>query len=207
MEIQLSTRKRRFGIIPALTCIAALISALYVLGFFVHFAEAVTLTKNTTVAGGTSVLGALSKGSGSFVIDHPLNPRNMLLYHSFVESPDVKNIYDGVATLNEKGEATIELPSYFLALNEDFRYLATAMGEPMPDLHISVEIRPRWFGFFGLPVFRIAGGAPLARVSWQVTGIRHDPLIVAHPITVEVKKGPDQIVDTGEYVCPTCYAK
>jgi hypothetical protein len=35
-------------------------------------------------------------------------------------------------------------------------------------------------------------------VSWQVTGIRHDPYILAHPIQVEVDKGPGQPVDKGD---------
>ena len=77
----------------------------------------------------------------------------------------------------------------------------------MPDLHISKEIRRRWFGLFGDIVFKINGGTPNGRVSWQVTGIRHDPFILANPIEVEVEKGPDQLVDKGEYVCEECYVK
>src|SRR5690606_1929323 len=70
----------------------------------------VNFSGTVSVSGGVSVLGSLSKGSGTFVIDHPLDPENKLLYHSFVESPDVKNIYDGIVTLDENGEATVELP-------------------------------------------------------------------------------------------------
>lgn len=167
----------------------------------------VTLTKAANVTGYASVIGALSKGSGTFVIDHPLDPKNKLLYHSFVESPDVLNIYDGIATLDKNGEATIELPKYFLALNKDFQYLATAIGQPMPDLHLSKEVRRRFFGLFGKPVIKISGGAPDGRVSWQVTGIRHDPFIEAHPIVPEVEKGPQELVDKGEYLFPELYKK
>jgi hypothetical protein len=46
--------------------------------------------------------------------------------------------------------------------------------------------------------FTIAGGAPGGTISWQVTGIRHDPYILAHPIIVEVEKGPGQPVKKGE---------
>lgn len=164
-----------------------------------------TITDNTTVTGSASVLGAISKGSGSFVIDHPLDPKNKLLYHYFVESPDVKNIYDGIVSLDERGEATIELPAYFFALNKDFRYLATPLGEPMPNLHLSKEVHKRFFGLLGIPVLKIAGGVPDGRVSWQVSGVRHDPFILANPIIPEVEKGPDQAVDKGEYVCEECY--
>jgi len=159
-----------------------------------------SLTENVSVTGDASVIGAISKGSGTFVIDHPLDPRNMLLYHSFVESPDVKNIYDGIAELDEKGQATIELPSYFLALNKDFRYLATPIGESMPNLHITREVRKRFLGLFGDIVFTISGGEPGGRISWQVTGIRHDPYILARPIINEVEKGPDAPLEVGEFL-------
>ena len=129
----------------------------------------------------------------------------MLLYHSFVESPDVMNLYDGIATLDDNGEVTIELPSYFMALNREFRYLATPLGSPMPNLYISGEVKKKWLGLFGDIVFSIAGGVRNGRVSWQVTGIRHDPLIEQNPIIPEVRKGPKALINVG--VClfaPLC---
>ena len=168
---------------------------------------AVTLTKSTTVTGDASILGALSKGSGTFVIDHPLDPKNKLLYHSFVESPDVMNMYDGIVTLDDAGSAVIELPHYFLGLNQDFRYFATPMGQPMPNLFLKSEVKKKWLGLFGLPVVVISGGVPGGKVSWQVTGIRHDPFIEANPIIPEVEKGPDALVDKGEYLFPEYYAR
>src|SRR5205085_2241209 len=69
-------------------------------------------TTGNTIAGlfggNVQINGNLTKSSGSFKIDHPLNPANKYLYHSFVESPDMKNIYDGTVTLDEKGEAVEE---------------------------------------------------------------------------------------------------
>ncbi len=53
--------------------------------------------------GAVEVHGALSKSSGSFKIDHPLDPANKYLYHSFVESPDMMNIYNGNAVLDATG--------------------------------------------------------------------------------------------------------
>lgn len=171
------------------------------------FTRAVTFSKSSTITGGTSVFGTLSViGAKSFLIDHPLDPKNKLLYHYNVESPDVKNIYDGIVTLDESGEATIVLPDYFLALNKDFRYLATPMGAAMPGLYLQSGVERR-FWIFGVPVLKIAGGAPNGRVSWQVTGIRHDVFIEQNPIVIEVDKGPDQSVDKGKYACPECYAR
>jgi trimeric autotransporter adhesin len=84
--------------------------------------------------------GKLSKGNGSFKIDHPLDPANKYLEHSFVESPDMMNIYNGIAVLDSKGEAAVNLPDYFKALNSDFRYQLTAIGAPGPNLYIAEEI-------------------------------------------------------------------
>ncbi len=167
---------------------------------------AATLTKSSTVTGQVRVGGTISKGSGTFVIDHPLDPKNKLLYHSFVESPEAMNVYDGIAVLDAKGEVTVELPGYFLALNKDFRYLATPIGEPMPNLHLSSEVGRRYL-ILGAPVIRIVGGVAGGTVSWQVTGVRQDPYILMNPITVEVEKGPSQLVDKGQYLFPEYYAK
>ncbi|MEX2437117.1 MAG: hypothetical protein WD509_00885, partial [Candidatus Paceibacterota bacterium] len=41
-----------------------------------------TLSQSVTVTGNVSVTGSVSKGSGTFVIDHPLDPEDKLLYHS-----------------------------------------------------------------------------------------------------------------------------
>lgn len=88
------------------------------------------------VAGGNlgcdnlTVDGRLTKAAGSFKIDHPLDPANKYLLHSFVESPDMMNIYNGEVALDGLGKATVELPAWFEALNQDFRYQLTAIGSP-----------------------------------------------------------------------------
>jgi hypothetical protein len=167
----------------------------------------IIISSNSTINGNAAVTEGLFKGSGTFAIDHPLDPKNKLLFHSFVESPDATNIYDGIITLDDRGRATVQLPRYFLALNKDFKYFLTAIGEPMPGIHISRQIRRRYFfGLFGPPVFQIAGGPPDGRVSWQVNGVRRDPYIIKHPIIPEVKKGPDQLVGIGQYLFPEFYA-
>ena len=163
----------------------------------------INITTGTVVYGNVSVAGTISKGGGTFVIDHPLDPKNKLLYHSFVESPDAKNIYDGVATLDEYGEVTVILPDYFLALNKDFRYLATPLSGSMPNLHLIRDVRRQWF--LGAPSVRFGGGTPGGKISWQVTGVRKDPFILENPIIPEVEKGPNQIVDKGECIFePLC---
>jgi hypothetical protein len=129
--------------------------------------------------GNVDVVGSLSKSSGSFKIDHPLDPANKYLYHSFVESPDMKNIYDGVATLNGNGEAIVEMPDWFGTLNRDFRYQLTCIGGFAP-VYVAEELSDNQF--------KIGGGRPGMRVSWQITGIRQDPWANAHRIPVEQEK-------------------
>jgi hypothetical protein len=145
-------------------------------------------------AGNVHVAGNLSKTTGSFKIDHPLDPANKYLYHSFVESPDMMNIYNGNVVLDANGEAWVELPAYFEALNKDFRYQLTPIGSPGPNLFIAQEISGNRF--------KIAGGSPGMKVSWQVTGIRHDPYAEAHRIHVEVEKTGKE---KGKYIHPKEY--
>jgi hypothetical protein len=130
--------------------------------------------------GNVEVTGTLSKGGGSFKIDHPLDPENKYLCHSFVESPDMMNIYNGNIALDKNGEAWVELPVWFESLNNDFRYQLTAIGAPGPNLYISQKIVQNRF--------KIAGGSAGMEVSWQVTGVRHDPFAETHRIVVEVEK-------------------
>ncbi|HEY3972976.1 MAG TPA: hypothetical protein VGM18_08225 [Candidatus Sulfotelmatobacter sp.] len=138
--------------------------------------------------------GTNNSSSSAFKIDHPLDPASKYLYHSSVESPDMKNIYDGVVRLNDRGEATVALPEYFGTLNGDFRYQLTSIGAPGPNLYVAEELVNNQF--------KIAGGAPGAKVSWQVTGIRQDAWANAHRIQPEVAKPP---IERGYYLHPELF--
>jgi hypothetical protein len=146
--------------------------------------------------GRVHVTGNLSKSGGSFKIDHPLDPENQTLSHSFVESPDMMNIYNGNVTLDANGEAVVEMPAYFQALNRDFRYQLTAIGAPGPNLYIAQKIENNRF--------RIAGGTPAMEVSWLVTGIRQDPWANENRIPVEEPKPADE---RGTYLYPEGYGQ
>jgi hypothetical protein len=63
---------------------------------------------NMRVAGALGITGALTKGSGTFLIDHPLDPTNKDLYHGFVEAPRYDLIYRGEVTL-ENGSAEVDI--------------------------------------------------------------------------------------------------
>src|SRR5581483_9579557 len=123
--------------------------------------------------GDVQITGTVYKNGNAFKIDHPLDPGNKYLSHSVIESPDMKNLYDGVVVLDERGEAVITLPEWFGALNRDFRYQLTCIGG-FASVFIAEKIKDNRF--------KIAGGWPGLEVSWQVTGIRQDAYANAHRI-------------------------
>ena len=132
-----------------------------------------------SIGGDFHVVGTLSKGSGTFKIDHPLDPENQYLYHSFVESPDMMNIYNGNVETDEKGYATVELPHYFEVLNIDFRYQLTVIGS-FAQAIVKEEVVEN--------AFVIQTNEPNTKVSWQVTGVRNDDYARENRVQVEVEK-------------------
>jgi hypothetical protein len=133
-------------------------------------------------------------GAKNFKIDHPLDPDNRYLLHTCVESSEMKNVYDGVARLDEDGAGWVELPEWFEALNGDFRYQLTAVGRSAPGLHVAEELSENRF--------KIAGGVEEMRVCWQVTGSRNDRWAAANPFEVEQEKHEEE---RGRYLEPNLY--
>jgi hypothetical protein len=148
---------------------------------------------NVGIVNNLNVGGTLTKASGSFKIDHPLDPANKYLYHSFVESPDMMNIYNGNITTNKRGVAVVVMPDYFQALNCDFRYQLTPIGQ-FAQAIVAKEIS---HGRFTIKTSR-----PSVKVSWQVTGIRHDAYADAHRIQVEEEK---PFEERGKYLHPELF--
>jgi hypothetical protein len=146
--------------------------------------------------GDVHVQGTLSKSAGAFRIDHPLDPAHKYLQHSFVESPQMKNVYDGLVRTNERGFATVRLPAYFQALNRDFRYQLTVHGRSFAQALVCREIANNRF--------TIRTNRPGVKVSWQVTGIRRDVYANAHRIQPELAKPSDE---RGLYLYPELYGK
>jgi hypothetical protein len=150
---------------------------------------------NITVTGNLTVTGNIYKGGGGFMIDHPLDPENKYLYHSFVESPDMKNVYDGNVTTDARGEATVALPDYFEAVNRDYRYQLTVIGQ-FAQAIVSRKIENNRF--------TIRTDKPNVEVSWQVTGIRRDPYAERNRIQTEVEKSERE---KGQYLHPTVWGQ
>jgi len=145
--------------------------------------------------GKVHVAGVLSKSSGSFKIDHPLDPENKYLSHSFVESPDMMNIYNGNIVTDKSGNAIVILPDYFEALNMEFRYQLTVIGE-FAQAIISKKIEGN--------TFKIKTDKPNIEVSWQVTGVRNDAFARKNRIKVEEEK---EVENIGTYLNPEAFSK
>ncbi len=158
-------------------------------------------SQRLSVAGNMNVTGSLSKGGGSFKIDHPLDPENKYLYHSFVESPDMMNVYNGNVVTDADGYATITLPDYFEALNRDFRYQLTVIDES-DDMDVFLwakvvrEVKDNQF------TLRSSRGN--LKVSWQVTGVRQGAWANKNRIPNAVPK-PES--ERGRYLHPEAFGK
>ncbi len=146
--------------------------------------------------GNVNVTGTLTKGGGAFRIDHPLHPAHTYLQHSFVESPDMLDVYNGNVRTNRKGFATVRLPGYFQALNRSFRYQLTIVGRSFARAIVWKRIEHNRF--------TIRTDRPNVQVSWQVTGIRHDRYANAHRIRVVLPKSK---AEQGKYLHPELYGQ
>ena len=144
--------------------------------------------------GDVVVNGTLTATTKHFKIDHPLDPANKYLVHASVESSEMKNFYDGMVTLDKKGEAVVQLPDWFETANGSLRYQLTAIGASSPGLYIAQKVRGNRF--------KIAGGAPGIEVSWQITGVRQDRFAQANPLVVEQLKSA---TERGYFIHPELY--
>jgi hypothetical protein len=126
-------------------------------------------------------------------MDDPLDPANKYLFHASVESSEMKDIYDGTVTTDSQGNATVQLPEWFEALNTDFRYQLTAIGQ-FAQAIVSGEVANNQFS--------IKTDKPNVKISWQITGVRQDAYAKANPLVVEQEKDARE---RGYYIHPELY--
>jgi hypothetical protein len=165
------------------------------------YGQAPTNTSNQYIGiaaqfyGDVSIDGTLTADTKYFQIDHPQDPANKYLNHASIESSEMVNIYSGNVTTDELGLATVQLPSWFEALNSDYRYQLTTVGR---DAHawISQKVQNG--------KFMISTNATNVEVSWQITGVRQDAYAKAHPLIVEQTKPAGE---RGFYKHPDLYGQ
>jgi hypothetical protein len=159
-----------------------------------YFAGDVNMTNDLNVVNTISAFTATA-GIKAFTIDHPLDPKNKILRHSSVESADMMNIYNGNVTTNASGKATVTLPSYFEALNKDYKYQLTVVDQnQFAQVRISKKIAGNQF--------EIMTDKPNVEISWQVAGVRHDAAAEKFRIIVEENKA---VQSTGKYIWPQAF--
>ena len=152
---------------------------------------------NSTAGWGVYAFGRLgASGTKAFQIDHPLRPETHFLNHFCIEAPEPYNLYRGTVTLDANGEAWVQLPDYFEAINRDASYHLTPIGAAMPNLHVAVEIQGNRF--------KIAGGAPFKKVSWEVKAVRNDPWVQQYGYQTEQEKPKEY---QGLYLHPELYGQ
>jgi hypothetical protein len=133
--------------------------------------------------GDVGVNGTLFANAKQFVIDHPLDPENRLLNHVSIESDERAVVYSGNVECDADGNATVGLPDWLEALAGDFRYQLTCVGG-RSEVYVSREVSDN--------AFEIAGGAAGQKVSWQVTGVRHDAWAKSYEFVAEEDKPKEE---------------
>lgn len=139
-------------------------------------------------------------GVKAFMIDYPLDPANKTLRHFCIESNEVLNMYRGLIELDANGQAIIELPDYFDAININPSYQLTAIGTATQPYVLS-EISNNQF---------VIAGAPNTKVSWTIHAQRNDPTIQYYSskidnYTTNVRmKRPHEV---GKYFTPEAYGQ
>ena len=134
-----------------------------------------TIVNHLSIAsnGTVTIAGALSKGSGSFKIDHPLESKKDThhLVHSFIEGPQADLIYRGKVDLSS-GTATVNIDTEagmtqgtFIALNTDVQCF-TSNETDWDAVKGSVS--------GNILTINSQNSSSTATVSWMVIGERQD---------------------------------
>jgi hypothetical protein len=128
-------------------------------------------SERLSVTGNVTISGSLSKGSGSFKIDHPIQPETHHLVHSFIEGPQADNLYRGKVTL-VAGTAVVNLDEAsrmtegtFVALNGNVQCFTTNEDG-------WTAVRGKVEG--NVLTIEAQDAACTDTVSWLVIGERHD---------------------------------
>ncbi|WP_192799511.1 hypothetical protein [Brucella tritici] len=126
--------------------------------------------------GNVAFSGTISKGGGTFYIDHPLDPFNKNLRHGFVEAPRYDLIYRGTVQLVD-GRATVDIDAASNMTSGTFAALTT---------NAVVTSLQNQDGFARLKPGPINGGSfeiicedenCTDLVSWVVIAERNDPFV------------------------------
>ncbi len=149
--------------------------------------------------GDVHITGTLSKGAGSFLIDHPDDPLNKTLRHNFVESPENLCLYRGVVSLDSEGKGIVKMPDYFSSLTKENEASVQLTPIKVPFL-VSYEWNDNFTAFTVI-------GKPNESVSYTVYAERDDPTmkILWHPVVEEKGEQSSSHCPKGKLLNPEAY--
>jgi len=137
--------------------------------------SSLTYQRNSGTLGTTNLVatGSVSKGSGSFKIDHPLPSKTEThhLVHSFIEGPQADLIYRGQVNLVD-GQATINIDNAARMTEGTFEVLCTNVS--CFTSNESDWIAVRGFVNGNLLTITAQDETSTSRISWMVVGERKD---------------------------------
>jgi len=140
-------------------------------------APAIRMTISSTglaVTGALSCTGALSKGSGSFRVDHPLPELTATrqLVHSFIEGPKADLIYRGKVALVD-GQATVNIDTVATMTEGTFEVLCRDVQCFTTNESDWICVRGKVIG--NILTIEAEDITATSVVSWMVIGERQDP--------------------------------
>ncbi|MGB7923458.1 MAG: hypothetical protein WCF57_09455 [Pyrinomonadaceae bacterium] len=140
-------------------------------------------TRTLTIVGNVAVTGSISKGSGTFVIDHPLDPANKDLRHGFVEAPRFDCIYRGRLSFAglDGSEKTVNLDTACGFSAGTFDNLIQNPQVFLQNLTNFVAVRVLSLDGADLTIEREEASSEMT-VEWLVIGERADALIKTNPM-------------------------
>jgi hypothetical protein len=153
--------------------------------------QAATFNGDVQINGNLTVTGTKS----GFHIDDPRAPTLRTLTHTPVETDQLTVVYTGNVRTDAHGRATVKLPVYAPTIAGDWRYQLTPIGG-FGQVVVAREVHDG--------AFVIGSEHPHMKVSWSVTGVRHDPQSRQAPIVAVQDK---TVADRGHYLDPKAYGK
>lgn len=146
---------------------------------------------NVKITGNLSVDGTVSN---PLTVDDPRAPTTQSLSHAPVQTDELTVTYSGNVTTDGEGRATVRLPDYATTLGSDWRYQLTPIGK-FGQVIVEREVD-------GDGTFTVRSEKGDTKVSWSVTGVRHDPQAERDGLDVEQ---PKTGTERGRYLDPSLY--
>ena len=140
-------------------------------------------------SGSIAVVGSLSKGSGSFRVDHPLPELTATrqLVHSFIEGPKADLIYRGKVALVD-GQATVNIDNAATMTEGTFEVLCRDVQCFTTNESDWICVRGKVIG--NILTIEAEDTTATSVVSWMVIGERQDP----HMMETEWTDGNGRVI-------------